>query len=199
MDFIELMNTRYTTKKYDSKRKVEGHKIEELKKVLQLSASSINSQPWKFTFVKNPEIKAQLAEASFFNKPKVLDCDTVVVFSVLDSAEDFENQITEFLPQGAIDYYNSMLKPQGEATVKSWMSHQVYLALGFFLSACISMGIDSTPMEGIEADKYKEIIGNKKHDPLFAVAIGYRAEDDKNQPSIHAKSRLDENLVINEI
>ena len=45
-------------------------------------------------------------------------------------------------------------------------------------------------MEGIQNDKYKEILNLKDHQPLFAVALGYRNPEDTNQPSINAKSRL---------
>jgi nitroreductase/dihydropteridine reductase len=71
---------------------------------------------------------------------------------------------------------------------KSWMSHQVYLALGVLLSACAQMEIDSTPMEGIEITKYDAILNNEKYTTLFAVAIGVRDENDFNQPKLKAKS-----------
>ena len=50
------MEQRYTTKKYDVSKKIENQKIEELKEILRLSPSSINSQPWKFTFVSDKEL-----------------------------------------------------------------------------------------------------------------------------------------------
>ena len=64
-----------------------------------------------------------------------------------------------------------------------WLSKQVYISLGFFLSACASLGIDSTPMEGIEPDAYMDILALKGYRPLFAVCIGYRDANDFNQPS----------------
>ncbi|MEN9487259.1 MAG: hypothetical protein RIR56_947, partial [Bacteroidota bacterium] len=47
MDFLELMQQRYTTKKYNPTEKINSEKIEQLKQILQLSPSSINGQPWK--------------------------------------------------------------------------------------------------------------------------------------------------------
>ena len=49
------MQKRYTTKKYNPEKKLDDAKLEELKKTLWLSLSSINSQPWKFTFVREEE------------------------------------------------------------------------------------------------------------------------------------------------
>jgi len=51
MNFLELAQQRYTTKKYNPTQKITNEEIETLKQILQLSPSSINSQPWHFTFV----------------------------------------------------------------------------------------------------------------------------------------------------
>lgn len=199
MSFIKTMQERYTTKNYDASKKIDLNQLEQLKEILQLSPSSINSQPWKFTFVRNQEVKKQLSEISWINTPKVLDCDTVVVFSRVDDLTYFENQIKENLPQGAVDYYNEYIKPQPETEIKSWFDKQVYLALGIFLSACASMGIDSTPMEGIEPDNYDKILGQTTHKTLVAVAIGYRDPADQNQPEIKPKSRVALKKIVTSI
>ena len=114
----------------------------------------------------------------------------MVVFSVIDDIQQFENQIKQNLPEGSVNYYNQFLKPKPEAEIKSWLEHQVYLSLGFFLSACVSMNIDSSPMEGIKNEEYDKILQLEGYKSLFAVAIGYRNPEDTNQPSIKAKSRL---------
>ncbi|WP_459209981.1 nitroreductase family protein [Aquimarina rhabdastrellae] len=165
------------------------NKIEELKEILRLSPSSINSQPWKFTLISDEKTKQQLAKASFFNDKKVEQCDTVVVFSRINNIELFEKQITATLPEGAVGYYKQFLKPKPESEIKAWFDKQVYLALGVFLSACAEMKIDSTPMEGIEPEKYDEILGQKDYSELVAVAIGYRDGEDFNQINKTPKSR----------
>ena len=189
MSFIESMQNRYTTKKYDSSKKIDAQKIADLKEILQLAPSSINSQPWKFTFVTNSDTRQQLSEVSWINTDKVLDCDTVVVLSRVDNLSLFEKQIEEELPAGAVGYYKEFVKPLPEKEIKTWFDKQVYLALGVLLSACAEMDIDSTPMEGIEPEKYDEILNQKNHATLVAVAIGYRDQEDANQPSKKSKSR----------
>lgn len=189
MSFIKSMQSRYTTKKYDNSKKITVEKIAELKEVLRLSPSSINSQPWKFTFVSNQEVKQELSKVSWLNAEKVIDCDTVVVFSRINSLEGFEQQIEATLPEGAIGYYKEFIKPQPESQIKAWFDRQVYLALGVFLSACAEMGIDATPMEGIEPENYDRILNQETHSTIVAVAIGLRDQDDFNQPSKRPKSR----------
>lgn len=196
MKFIDLSKNRYTTKKYDSSKKISENDIEELKEILRLSPSSINSQPWKFILVSNEEIKNQLAEVSYFNEQKIKDASHLVVFCAIDDIQSFENQINKNLPEGAVAYYNQFIKQLSEQEIKSWLKNQVYLSLGYFLSACASMSIDSTPMEGIKSDEYNTILNLKNYTTLFAVAIGYREQNDPNQPKIKNKSRLQMEEIV---
>ncbi len=199
MDFLALAQKRYTAKKYNANEKLTDEVITKLKSILQLSPSSINSQPWHFTFVSNPEVKEELEAASYFNAPKVTESSYTVVFSAIDNLDKFEQQIEENLPEGSVGYYKQFIKPLPEHEIKAWLQHQVYLSLGYFLSACASLGIDSTPMEGIEKDKYKTILKLEDYQPLFAVAIGKRDENDSNQPELKPKSRLLLDEIITEI
>ncbi|ANH59057.1 nitroreductase family protein [Dokdonia donghaensis] len=199
MSFINAMQERYTTKVYDETKKIDPKHIEELKESLRLSPSSINSQPWKFTFVSDQDIKEKLSKVSWINTEKVTKSDTVVVFSRVDDLSLFEEQIKRELPQGMVDYYNENLKPLPKEQITSWFDKQVYLSVGVLLSACAVMGIDATPMEGIEPANYDKIIGNDGYATLVAVAIGYRDEEDFNQPSKNPKSRIALDKVVETI
>ena len=199
MSFLESMQRRYTTNKYDSSKTIESEKIQELKKILQLSPSSINSQPWKFTFVSNKDTKQKLSQVSWLNTNKVLGSDFVVVFSRINNLDLFEKQIEQELPKGAVDYFKAFIKPLADEQLKAWFDKQVYLALGIFLSACAEMGIDATPMEGVEPESYDKILNQTDYATLMAVAIGYRDKEDFNQPSIKPKSRKNIDVVIETI
>ncbi len=199
MSFITSMQRRYTTKKYDNSKKIEKKKLEELKEILRLSPSSINSQPWKFTFVSDKDLKQQLSKVSWHNTNKILNSDTVIVFSRINNIALFEEQIKNGLPEGAVNYYKEFIQPQTDEHIKAWFDRQVYLALGVLLSACAEMKIDVTPMEGIEPESYNRILNHTDYSTIVAVAIGYRDHDDFNQPSKIAKSRKDINEVVETI
>ncbi|BAX82485.1 NAD(P)H-dependent oxidoreductase [Labilibaculum antarcticum] len=199
MSFIKSMQERYSTKMYDASRKISQTQIEELKEILRMSPSSINSQPWNFTFISDIETKNELAKVSQHNSEKVQNCDTLIVFSRTNNVQSFEDELAERLPKGAVGYYNQFLKPKTNEQKKDWFEKQVYLALGVFLSACANMEIDSTPMEGIEAEKYDKILGLEDYSSIVAVAIGHRDMEDFNQPEKKAKSRKILNQVINSV
>lgn len=199
MEFLEAMQKRYTTKKYDASKKIDSEKIAQLQEVLRLTPSSINSQPWQFTFVSDPQVKEQLSKVSWLNTERILNSDTVVVFSRHDTLEGFEKQIESSLPEGAVNYYKEFIKPWPEAKIKAWFDRQLYIAVGVFLSACANMGVDATPMEGIEPENYDKILGQSKYAAQVAVAIGHRDPKDYNQPSKNPKSRLTTDAVIKTI
>ena len=196
MSFLKSMINRYTTKVYNQSQKIDSKQIEELKEILRLCPSSINSQPWQFTFVSNSNIKKKLSEVSFHNKEKIINCDSVVVFERIDNIPKFEKDISTRLPTPAFEYYKNHLLTLSDNEKKIWFDKQLYLALGVFLSACAEMNIDSTPMEGIESEKYDKILDLKDYKTSVAVAIGYRDSSDFNKPELHKKTRKELNQVV---
>lgn len=196
MNILNLIQKRYTAKKYNAHKVVPQEKIEELKEILRLTPSSINIQPWKFTFVQNPEIKAKLASVSMHNTEKINQAQLLVVFSVVDDLDAFQKVVDNEFPQFRKEMYNKMKTYKSEADLKIWLSQQVYIALGVGLTASMAMGLDSTAMEGIETDKYKTILDMTDYKPLFAMAVGYGAEEDSNRLEVTPKSRrLPENVI----
>ncbi|MGQ7944470.1 nitroreductase family protein [Flavobacterium sp. WC2509] len=199
MNILELIEKRYSTKKYNADKTIPQEKIEALKEILRLSPSSINIQPWKFTFVQNPEIKAKLASVSMHNTEKVNQAPLLVVFSVADDLNAFQKVVENELPQARSDWYKQIKATMPEADLKIWLSKQVYIALGVGLTASIALGLDSTPMEGIESDKYMDILNMTAYKPLFAMAVGYASEDDFNRIEATPKSRRLQESVIETI
>ena len=189
MHFLEIAQNRYSTKVYDPAGTLKDDTVEQLSEILRLSPSSINSQPWKFTIISDPTVKDKLATVSYHNLDKIKQASHLVVFQAINHVEKFEQENLSHLPESAINYYHQHIKPLGDIAIKNWMQHQVYLSLGFFLAACASVGIDSTPMEGIDGNRYNEILSNDGYTALFAVVVGKRDPADFNQPDLKPKSR----------
>ena len=188
MNFLELAQTRYTTKAYNGARIAE-QTLDQLKEILRLAPSSINSQPWEFVFVDGQRKDEVFATLSLINEVRVRQASHVVIFRVLDSVARFEEQAPSYISEGGRAFYSKYIKSQGEDHVQSWMEHQVYVALGYFLAACATMGVDSTPMEGILPAEYDKYLPQVGYHTLFAVAIGYRDPEDTNQPDRTPKRR----------
>ena len=72
MEFSELITIRQSVRKYQE-TPVEKEKLQKLIEAVRLAPSASNSQPWKLILVDHPELKDQIAQATFsktisFNK-----------------------------------------------------------------------------------------------------------------------------------
>jgi len=66
MTFQELINLRQSVRKYRN-QPVERAKIEQIIEAVHLAPSACNSQPWKIIIVDEPELKNEVAKATFSN------------------------------------------------------------------------------------------------------------------------------------
>ena len=176
MNILELIQKRYTAKKYNPNKIIPQEKIEDLKEILRLTPSTINIQPWKFTFVQNTEIKAQLATASKHNQERVNQAQLIVVFSVADDLDAFQTVVENEVPQFRVDWYNQIKASMPESNLKVWLSNQVYIALGVGLTASAALGLDATPMEGFNNQALDELLGfaEKGLKSVVILPLGYR-------------------------
>ncbi|MEQ3664458.1 oxygen-insensitive NAD(P)H nitroreductase [Olleya sp.] len=216
MNLKEILNWRYTTKEFDSTKKISEADMAEVKYLLRMSPSSVNLQPWHFIVAETAEGKARIAKGTqgffHFNEPKVNNASAVVLFcSKIDADDAYYQHIADtedkngrfpsedikngFL--GAVKAFAGIhkydLKDQ-----QHWMEKQVYLNIGSFLLGVASLGIDATPMEGIDVKALDEEFGlrAKGFTSLVAVSLGYRAASDFNSTDKTPKSRLAEREIF---
>ena len=82
---IDDLLWRYTTKKYDATRKVSQDDLDVLFEAMRLSASSINSQPWRFVVIESDAAKARMhktfANKHQYNQPHVFDSSHIILFA----------------------------------------------------------------------------------------------------------------------
>lgn len=191
--FIEALNWRYATKKFDATKKISEIDLEEILTAIQLSASSYGLQLYKILVITDPEIRAKLQPASW-GQSQIVDASHVFVFCArtdvtgedIDSYLNLKAEIQGLDPQnleGYGDFMKKTLAPMPADQKFIWTSKQVYLALGNLLNICAVKGIDTCPMEGFESAKYDEILGlnDTGYSSAVVATVGYRSEDDKAQ------------------
>ena len=195
MDIIKLLQSRYTTKVYDPSFRLSEEQLATIKEVLRLSPSSINSQPWAFELIEDESLKSVLAEESRSNLERVKQASLLIVFYTYRDVETFIKERIDTQEAPVQAYFHNYVASQGSEAIQAWQTHQVYIALGVLLTSLASMGLDSTPMEGINVDKYDEILGREKYRPVLAVLVGRHAEDDFNHPSRKSKQRRNDVIL----
>ena len=187
---LAALNWRYAVKKFDPARKIEPDTWAVLEQSLVLSPSSYGLQPWKFFVVETPAVREQLLPASWGQR-QIVDASHLVVFAVKTNVgpADAERLITRSaavrnIPAERLEGYKGMmvgtLTRTSAADVDVWMSRQVFIALGVFLTTAAMLGVDACPMEGFIPEKYDDLLGlsAKGYAARVAVTAGYRAADD---------------------
>jgi nitroreductase len=198
----EALRWRYATKKFDPTRRIPAATWAALEEALVLSPSSMGLQPWRFVVVQEPAMRERLSAASWGQR-QPLDCSHFVVFAGRKGLDDtdIERHLARTaevrgVTRESLKGFAEMLqggtgKGRAAGILDFWMAHQVYIALGGFITAASVLGVDTCPMEGIEPGKFDEILGlaDKGYGALCACAAGYRSSDDKyaGQPKVRFK------------
>lgn len=204
---ITDLKTRYTTKRYDETKRISQADLDVIYEAIRLSASSINSQPWKFIVIESDEAKARLHntfENKFqFNQPHIKAASHTILFAHKThySRADYEKVIDRDILNGRTLAENkeqafgafafAQLNTDEQGVTAPWTKSQVYLALGNAMHTVARLGIDSTPMEGIDAERISEEFSDELegYQCDVALVIGYRKEEEDYNLTL-PKSRL---------
>nr|WP_086940989.1 nitroreductase family protein [Thaumasiovibrio occultus] len=208
---ISDLNRRYTAKSYDAEKRISQDDMAIIKQAIRLSASSINSQPWKFVIIESNEAKARFhntfANKHQFNQPhaKAASHTILLAYDPMFTKEKFAKRVDAEVTSGHLpaEMYDMFMGAYAFAEANTdetgfnghWTKAQVYIALGNLLHTLARLGIDSTPMEGVDA----ELIGKEFKDELdghvceVALAMGYHKDgEDYNHGLPKARLAMDD-------
>ncbi len=210
---IEDLRWRHTAKKYDTSRKISQHDLDVLFEAMRLSASSINSQPWRFIVIESEQARERMSKTFAhkfqFNQPHVFDSSQIILFaynprySRNDYAEVVDNGIEDGRTKpgerenafGSFIFAEMNTDKNGDTSC--WTKAQLYIALGNTLHTLARLKIDATPMEGIDIELVNEAFKTELdgYQCDVALAIGYRHQEDYNAGLPKSRRRLDSILL----
>lgn len=223
-DILNVAKCRHTAKAYDSSKTIPENIAAKMKELLRYSPSSTNAQPWHFIIASTEEGKNRVAKGTDdrypFNSPSIRAASHVVVFaSRLDITDAHLDAVLEQEDKdGRFNAETEELKEERKAGMNGgrrmfinlhrhhykdlphWTDKQVYLNIGQFLLGVAALGLDATPMEGIDIDAIDEEFGlrEKGYTSVAVVTVGYsHPEEDYNAKL--PKSRLPEDYIITEV
>ena len=203
MEIIRGLEWRYATKKFDPKKKIPAAVLAELKKAVQLSASSYGLQPYRVLQIDDDQIRAQLLSASF-EQSQVVDASHLFVFcsqkavNSQDVAAYFDlkahmNGLDPNIFKNAVTVVSEEVAKKSEVEMEIWTAKQTYLAVGTLLAAAGEAAVDACPMEGFEPDQYDKILGlsAKGLTANVVIALGYRLADDQTAQTRKTRKPLE--------
>lgn len=213
---IADLNTRYTAKKYDATKRISAEDMDVIKEAIRLSASSINSQPWKFIVLESDVAKERFhntfANMFQFNQPHAKEASHTILFAHNPKfdKDQYRKVVDAEVSSGHLpaERYNDMLdgaygfvelNTDENGFNGNWTKAQSYIALGNTLHTLARMGIASTSMEGVDA----QLIGEEFKDELdgyvcdFALAMGYHKDvEDYNHGLPKARLAMEDVITV---
>jgi len=213
---IDDLTWRYTSKKYDPNRKIPEEDLAVLFEAMRLSASSINSQPWKFIVIESDNAKQRMydtfAQKYQFNQTHIFDSSQIILFAyhphytredyakVVDKGIEDKRTPVEQRENAFGSFVFAEQNTVADGDTSCWTKAQTYIALGNTLHTLARLKIDSTPLEGIDIELVnkefaKELEGYQCD---VALAIGYRHPKEDFNADL-PKSRLSLESVLTRI
>ncbi len=188
---LETLNWRYATKQFDASKMIDAITWDALLESLVLTPSSYGLQPWKFFVVQDPALRAQL-KTKAWGQGQITDASHLVVFTHrtdLDEADvdrylariaEVRGVTVESLAGFRQMMIGNLVQGPKHATIAEWTARQAYIALGQLMTAAAALGVDATPMEGLDAKAFDQILGleGSGYATAMVCALGYRAESD---------------------
>jgi len=210
---LDDLEWRYTCKKYDRNRKIPEEALRILFEAMRLSASSINSQPWRFVIIESDEAKQRMydtfAHKYHFNRQHIFDASQVILFGhnphytredyarVVDKAIEDSRIKAEEREKAFGSFMFAELNTDENGDTSTWTKAQTYIALGNTLHTLARLKIDSTSLEGIDSALVNEAFKEELHGYHcdVALAIGYHDEEEDFNAKL-PKSRLDLESIL---
>jgi len=211
---LEDLNWRKTAKHQDKSKRIPEEDLAVFFESLRLSASSINSQPWRFVVIESDEARerfSQTFEHKFqFNQKHAFDASQIILFAYNPryNRDNYAEVVDKMIEDGRIEvedregafggFVFAELNTDENGDTSCWTKAQLYLAFGNALHTLARLKIAATPMEGIDTELVNSAFAAELdgYQCDVALAIGYSdAEQDFNAKLAKSRRSLESILV----
>lgn len=129
---------------------------------IQLAPSAFGVQPYDVHVITDPDVKAQLRNASY-NQPQVTDCSHLLVFCAHTHAAHSVQRFVDAcrIEDDAPDFASFLHRTYDSQPVSQylpWASNQAYIALGIGVTAAADLRVGSCPMSGFVAADVAQVL-----------------------------------------
>lgn len=185
MELLDKLNWRYAAKAMNGE-KVAQEKIDNIIEAVSLAPTSSGLQPFEVIVITNQELKEKIRPVAW-NQSVISDCSHLFVFAAWDTYTadrinkmfDLTNTVRGFKNEGWENYRQMLLKNYPQKDAEENFNHaakQAYIAFSQAITAAAFQGVDTTPLEGFDADAVDKILGLREKGLRSCVMlpVGYR-------------------------
>ena len=185
MELLDKLNWRYAAKAMNGE-KVAQDKIDNIIEAASLAPTSSGLQPFEIIVITNQELKEKIRPVAW-NQSVITDCSHLFVFAAWDTYTadrinkmfDLTNTVRGFENEGWENYRQMLLSSYPQKDAEENFNHaakQAYIAFSQAITAAAFQGVDTTPLEGFDADAVDKILGLREKGLRSCVMlpVGYR-------------------------
>ena len=168
MTFQEILERRQSVRKYQEKP-VEKEKIEKLVESVHMAPSACNSQPWKLIIVDEPELKNEVAKATF------------------STAISFNKFATEAPVIAVLVIEKAKLIAQigGKVKDQEYAQYDIGIAAAHFCLQATELGLGTCMLGWFDEKKIKQLLHiPEKRKIGLLITVGYPPDDYKMRKKI---------------
>jgi len=196
MELLDKLNWRYATKAMTG-QKIPQEKIDNIIEAISLAPTSSGLQPFEVYVITNQEVKDKIKPIAW-NQSVVSDCSHLLVFAAWDTYTkdrinkmfDLVNEVRGFKNEGWENYRQMLLKgyPTRDPEVNfNHAAKQAYIAFSQAITAAAFEKVDTTPMEGFDANAVDEILNLREKGLRSCVLLPLGYRDTKNDWLVNLK------------
>lgn len=180
-EVVSLFESRYTAKSYDASRVVSEEDFNAILTAGRLAPSSMGMEPWQFIVATPGELTDEVQPHCWGVHPTPshwvfllgrnadaflpslrtdvsVDAQVDYVRHMHCDIQGFEAETADARCQAVAKLVEQDLNLDTEESATGWVNRQVYLAMGSMLLAAAMLGVDSTPVEGLNAAAVEEVL-----------------------------------------
>lgn len=185
MSVIEALNWRYATKKMNGEP-VSQDKVDQILAAARLAPTSSGLQPFKIIVITNPELKEKIKDIAY-GQSQVTDSSHLLIFAAWDnytveriqevfSRTNAERGVPDSATADYVERLISIYTVNSEEVNFQHAAKQAYIAFGVALTEAAVLKVDTTPMEGFNADELDKLLGLREKGlrSTTILPLGYR-------------------------
>lgn len=162
MDTLTAIQERRSVKHYESNFEMPEEDVQRLIDLALLSPTSFNIQNWRFVLVRDPELRKQLRAAAW-DQAQVTDAQLLFVLcgdvkSWQKEPERYWRNAPPEAQQTIVPMIGQFYENAGEQVQRDEVMRSCGIAAQTLMLAAKTMGYDSCPMIGFDAEQVAKLI-----------------------------------------
>lgn len=191
MESLSHLNWRYAVKRYNRSHPLTSNEVAIITETIRLAPTSLGLQTFK-VWVIGPDSPHREALSPILHKqPQAIEASHLFLFAAqlhigTKEVQEHVERMANTRNQDIRDFdkfvqgVNGFLQNQSEDERRMWTHKQTYIALGMAMSEAARAGIDTTPMEGFDAEALDGYLGLREKGYASSVILAAGKRDATN-------------------